>query len=187
MDMDWDHYRYFLTIARTRSLTAAGKKLGVSQPTVSRRLDAMESRLKVRLFDRTTRGYELTAAGLEIFEAVEGIWEDLSGIERKVFGQDLRLTGSLRVTCTEVFLNSYLAPHVWDFLVRHPAIEFSIISTDAQLSLSRREADVAIRFTSSRRRRWSAAVSPRPPLAFTRHRRRLAGVSIVRSLNPGIG
>ena len=149
MDMDWDHYRYFLTIARTRSLTAAGKKLGVSQPTVSRRLDAMESRLKVRLFDRTTRGYELTAAGLEIFEAVEGIWEDLSGIERKVFGQDLRLTGSLRATCTEVFLNSYLAPHVWDFLVRHPAIEFSIISTDAQLSLSRREADVAIRFTSS--------------------------------------
>ena len=135
MDMDWDHYRYFLAIARTRSLTAAGRKLGVSQPTVSRRLDVMELRLKVRLFDRTKRGYELTAAGLEIFEAVEGICEDLSGIERKVFGQDLRLTGNLRVTCTEIFLNSYLAPHVWDFLDSHPAIEFDIISTDCAVEL----------------------------------------------------
>jgi DNA-binding transcriptional LysR family regulator len=147
MDMDWDHYRYFLAIARARSLTAAGRELGVSQPTVSRRLDAMESRLKVRLFDRTERGYEMTAAGMEIFEAVEGVGEDLTSIERKVFGKDLQLTGSLRVTCTEILLNGYLDPHVWRFLERHPGIEFGIICTDAQLSLSRRDADLAIRFT----------------------------------------
>ena len=53
MPMDWDDYRYFLAIARTGSLTAAGRGLGVSQPTVSRRLETMEARLKVRLFDRT--------------------------------------------------------------------------------------------------------------------------------------
>ena len=147
MAMDWDHYRYFLAIARAGSLTAAGRELGVSQPTVSRRLDAMESRLKVRLFDRTERGYEMTAAGMEIFEAVERVGEGLSSIERKVFGKDLQLTGSLRATCTETLLNGYLAPHVWQFLDRHPGIEFGIISTDAQLSLSRRDADLAIRFT----------------------------------------
>lgn len=147
MATDWDHFRYFLAIARTRSLTAAGRELGVSQPTVSRRLDAMESRLKVRLFDHTERGYELTAAGAEIFEAVERVGDVLSSIERKVFGKDLQLTGSLRVTCTETLLNGYLAPHVWQFLDRHPGIECSIISTDAQLSLSRRDADLAIRFT----------------------------------------
>ena len=147
MGMDWDHYRYFLAISRSRSLTAAGRALGVSQPTVSRRLDAMEARLKVRLFDRTERGYELTAAGMEIFEAVERVGEDLTGIERKVFGKDRRLTGSLRVTCTEILLNGYLDLHVWRFLEQHPGIEFGVLCTDAQLSLSRRDADLAIRFT----------------------------------------
>lgn len=147
MAMNWDDYRYFLAIARARSLTAAGRALGVSQPTVSRRLESMESRLKVRLFDRTQRGYEMTPAAMDIYETIERVGEDLSDIERKVFGKDLQLTGSLRVTCTEVLLNGYLAPHVWQFLDRHPGIEFGVICTDAQLSLSRRDADLAIRFT----------------------------------------
>lgn len=145
--MNWDDYRYFLAIARARSLTAAGRVLGVSQPTVSRRLEAMELRLKVRLFDRTQRGYEMTPAAMDIYETIERVGEDLSDIERKVFGKDLQLTGSLRVTCTEVLLNGYLAPYVWQFLDRHPGIEFGVICTDAQLSLSRRDADLAIRFT----------------------------------------
>jgi DNA-binding transcriptional LysR family regulator len=145
--MDWDDYRYFLAIARAGSLTAAGRTLGVSQPTVSRRLEAMEARLKVRLFDRTHRGYEMTPAAMDIYETVERVGEDLSDIERKVFGKDLRLTGSLRVTCTDVLLNSYLAPHIWQFLDRHPGIDFAVICTDAQLSLRRSEADLAIRFT----------------------------------------
>lgn len=145
--MNWDDYRYFLAIARARSLTAAGRVLGVSQPTVSRRLEAMELRLKVRLFDRTQRGYEMTPAAMDIYETIERVGEDLSDIERKVFGKDLQLTGSLRVTCTEVLLNGYLAPYVWQFLDRHPGIEFGVICSDAQLSLSRRDADLAIRFT----------------------------------------
>jgi DNA-binding transcriptional LysR family regulator len=146
MPLDWDDYRYFLAIARAGSLTGAGRRLGVSQPTVSRRLETMEARLKVRLFDRTQRGYEMTPAAMDIYETAERVGEDLSNIERKVFGKDLRLTGSLRVTCTDVLLNSYLALHVWQFLDRHPGIEFDVICTDAQLNLSRRDADLAIRF-----------------------------------------
>ena len=61
-------------------------------------------------------------------------------------GQDLQVTGSLRFTCTEVLLNGYLAPHVWRFLELHPGIDLSVICTDSQLSLSRREADLAIDF-----------------------------------------
>src|SRR5918995_33082 len=145
--MNWDDYRYFLAIARARSLTAAGRALGVSQPTVSRRLESMESRLKVRLFDRTQVGYEMTPAAMDIYETAERVGEDLSDIERKVFGKDLRLTGSLRLTCTDMLLNEYLGPYVWQFLDRHPGIEFGVICTDAQLNLSRRDADLAIRFT----------------------------------------
>src|SRR5215475_3392755 len=107
MPMDWDDYRYFLAIARAGSLTAAGRALGVSQPTVSRRLEKMEARLNVRLFDKTQHGYEMTPAPMHIYETVERVGEDLSDIDRKVFGKDLRLTGCLRVTCTEVLLEGY--------------------------------------------------------------------------------
>ncbi|MDX1402152.1 MAG: LysR family transcriptional regulator, partial [Kiloniellales bacterium] len=147
MDKDWDDHRYFLAIARARSLTAAGKMLGVSQPTVSRRLEALETRLRVRLFDRTRQGYELTEVGLDLFETVRRIEEELGEIDRKIYGKDKELTGELRVTATEILLNGYLAPHVWRFLDQNPGIRFNIFCTDAHLSLGRRDADLALRFT----------------------------------------
>ncbi len=146
--MNWDDLRFFLAIARSHSLTAAGRELGVSQPTVSRRLAAMEDSLGVRLFDRTKLGYELTAPGVEIFETVQHVEEELNSIDRKVFGQDRRLMGSLRVTCTEVMANVYLSQHFNRFLDQHPEIDLSIVCTFQHLSLSRREADIAIRVTS---------------------------------------
>ena len=146
--MNWDDLRFFLAIARSHSLTAAGRKLGVSQPTVSRRLAAMEGRLGVRLFDRTKAGYELSAPGAEIFETAQHVEDELNGIDRKVFGRDRRLTGSLRITCTEVMANLYLARHLSVFLREHPEIDLGVVCTFQHLSLSRREADIAIRATS---------------------------------------
>ena len=148
MATNWDDHRYFLAIARERSLTAAGKALGVSQPTVSRRLEALEAKLKVRLFDRTRHGYELTAVGMDLFETVKRVEADLAEADRKIYGTDEDLTGSLRITCTEILLNGYLAPFVWRFLDRHPGIEFSVACTQSQLSLSRGDADLALRFTT---------------------------------------
>jgi DNA-binding transcriptional LysR family regulator len=147
MARDWDDLRFFLAIARERSLTAAGKALGVSQPTVSRRLDSLEARLNVRLFDRTRQGYELTAVGMELFETAQRVEEDLAEADRKIYGKDQDARGGLRVTCTETLLNGYLAPFLWQFLREHPGIELSVICTDAFLSLSRSDADLAIRFT----------------------------------------
>lgn len=146
--MNWDDLRFFLAIARAESLSAAGRTLGVSQPTVSRRLAAMEDRLGVRLFDRTAQGYAPTAAGGEILETAMHLEDEFAGIERRLFGRDLRLTGSLRVTCTEVLANCYLARHLSRFLAEHPEIELNVICTFQQLSLGRREADVAIRMTN---------------------------------------
>jgi len=145
--MNWDDLRYFLAIARTNSLSAAGRHLNVSQPTVSRRLAAMEERFGVRLFDRTGNGYELSVPGADIFEAVQNVEEDINGIDRKISGRDRRLTGPLRITCTEVMANLYLTPHLMRFLDEHPEIDLSILCTFQHLSLSRREADVAIRMT----------------------------------------
>jgi len=147
MAANWDEHRYFLAIARERSLTAAGKALGVSQPTVSRRLEALEAKLKVRLFDRTRHGYELTAVGMELFDTVQQVEEDLAQVDRKIYGKDQDLTGGLRITCTEILLNGYLSPFVWQFLRQNPGIELSVLCTQSQLSLSRSDADLALRFT----------------------------------------
>ena len=147
MRTNWDDHRYFLAIARESSLTAAGKALGVSQPTISRRLKAMEAKLKVRLFDRTPQGYELTAIGMDLFDTVQRVEEDLAEADRKIYGKDQDLTGGLRITCTEILLNGYLSPFVWQFLSQNPGIELSVVCTDSQLSLSRSDADLAIRFT----------------------------------------
>jgi DNA-binding transcriptional LysR family regulator len=147
MDTNWDDHRFFLAVARELTLTAAGRALGVSQPTVSRRLEALEAKLKVRLFDRTRQGYALTATGMELFETVQQVEADLTEVDRKIHGKDQNLTGGLRITCTEIFLNGYLSPFIWRFLAQHPGIDFSVSCTDSQLSLSRNDADLAIRFT----------------------------------------
>jgi len=146
--MNWDDLRIFLAISRNRSLSAAGRALGVSQPTVSRRLASMEARLGVRLFDRTAQGYELSGPGAAILETVQHVEEELTAIERTVFGRDRRLTGALRITCTEVLANLYLSPHFARFIAEHPAIELNLVCTFQSLSLSRREADVAIRVSA---------------------------------------
>jgi DNA-binding transcriptional LysR family regulator len=149
MDVNWDDHRYFLAIARERTLTAAGRTLGVSQPTVSRRLGALETKMKVRLFDRTRHGYELTAVGMDLFNTVQQVEEDLAEANRKIYGKDQDLTGELRITCTEILLNGYLSPHLWKFLGHNPGIELSVMCTRSQLSLSRNDADLALRFTKT--------------------------------------
>ena len=147
--MNWDDLRYFLAVARAGSLSAAGRDLGVSQPTVSRRLAAMEARLSVRLFDHIENRYVLTAAGDEIFDTVQHVEETVACIDRRVAGKDLSVKGELRLTCTEVLANLYLAPHLSEFVRLHPGINLSVLCTFQHLSLSRREADVAIRVTSN--------------------------------------
>ena len=147
MGSSWDDHRYFLAIARARSLTGAAKLLNVSQPTVSRRLDAMEGSLGVRLFNRTRKGYELTPNGVELFEIVARVEEELVRADRSLLGRKQEISGALRFTSTEIFVNGYLGPHLWAFLREHPAIGLQLVCTQSLLSIGRGEADIAIRFT----------------------------------------
>jgi len=147
MAMKWDDLHVFLEIARAGSLSGAARRLGVSQSTVSRRLATMEASLGVRLCNRRVGGALLTAAGEELLEQAEEIGDAFDLIERRIAGRDRRLSGRLRVTCTDNFLNRYLAPHLADFARTHPEIDLEISTSYQHLSLARREADVAIRTT----------------------------------------
>jgi DNA-binding transcriptional LysR family regulator len=147
--LDWDDLRFFLAIARQGSLTAAAKDLRVAQSTVGRRLASLETNLGVRLLQRTPDGYLLTIAGERVRDQAERLEAEALAVERGVGGQDTKLEGLVRVTCTETFAAHVLAPCFVPLQAEYPGIVVELISSVHPLSLSMREADIAVRLTPS--------------------------------------
>jgi DNA-binding transcriptional LysR family regulator len=143
--VDWDDVRHFLALARTGSVRAAGVSLGVSHSTVARRVETLETRLAVKLFDRHRDGYLLTAAGREMVSGAERVEREMAALERGLVGQDARLEGPVRVTCTDPFVAKILLGALAGLCARHPGIELEVDADAKNLDLSRREADVAVR------------------------------------------
>ena len=100
-DLPWDDLRTLLAVARGGSLAAAARRLGVNHSTVFRRINALEARLGLRLFERLRSGYLPTAAGSELLESAERIETELLDVERRLAGRDLRLTGAIRLTAPD--------------------------------------------------------------------------------------
>lgn len=147
MTMNWDDLRIFVAVSRAGSLSAAAADLGVNQSTASRRLAGIEASLGARLLNRRAGHAFLTSAGEQVLEHAATVETGIATIERQVRGSDRRLSGRLRVTCTDNFANRYLAPHFVRFANAHPKIRLEIITRYQHASLPRREADVAIRTT----------------------------------------
>src|SRR5215467_1976752 len=104
----WDDLRCVLAVARTGSLSGAARALDVEHSTVFRRLNAIEKRLGVKLFDRTRNGYVATASG-ELTAAAAGAMEvEALSIERRVLGADERLSGTIRLATSELFAGHLL-------------------------------------------------------------------------------
>jgi len=143
--LDWDDLRSFLAIARHRTLSGAARALSVQQSTMGRRLDALEERAGVTLLQKTPGGYVLTAAGEAVLGHVERIEQETYAIERTVTGRDVRLEGSVRLTTVETMAVEILTPILTGFLARYPGITLDLVADTRTLSLSRREADVALR------------------------------------------
>lgn len=145
--MDWDNVRYVLAVARTGSYVGAAESLDVAHTTVSRRVSAMERALGVRLFERRSGSLAPTAAGEHVMRSARRIEADLLAMERRVLGQDEHLRGTLRVTVPYLLADHLLMPHLAAFARKHPEIELQVIASHAVMSLTRREADIAIRVT----------------------------------------
>lgn len=143
--MDWDDVRHFLALARTGSVRAAGSSLGVSHSTVARRVEALEARLAVRLFDRHRDGYALTLAGHEMMEGAKRVEREMTALERGLAGKDARLSGPICVTTTDPFVAKILLDALVPLCDLHPEIELELDADSKNLDLSKREADVAVR------------------------------------------
>ncbi len=147
---DWNDARLILAIARDRSLTTAAKTLRIDHSTVFRRLTALESRLGP-LFERGPGGtYEPTPTGTRTALAAERMEDAALGLARDLAGRDARLTGRLRVTCSETLAYRLLTPYIARFRAEHPGIVVELAIDGRVLNLSRREADIALRVARPR-------------------------------------
>ena len=146
--MDWSDLNLVLAICRAGTLSGAAKSLDINYTTVFRRINSIEKKLEVRLFDRQPNGYVMTEAGEVIKRSAERIDEEVMTLSRELLGKDLRLQGRIRITAPEGVALRLLAPHLAAFCQQHSDISMELIATSSPLRLSQREADLAVRVTN---------------------------------------
>jgi DNA-binding transcriptional LysR family regulator len=148
--IDWDDVRYFLAVARGGSVRAAAERLRVNHSTVLRRIAELEQRLGAHMFEKLPSGYRLTDAGEEVLEYAKQMEASSNQLETRVFGRDQNVRGLLRVTLAPTLATHLLMPDFADFARLHAEVEMEILSSDAPVNLTNREADVAIRVVHER-------------------------------------
>jgi DNA-binding transcriptional LysR family regulator len=143
--MEWSDLRIFLAIARKGSLGAAARELGQSQPTMGRRLRALEQSLGQTLFQRTSEGFVLTDEGAAVLPHAERMEEDALALQRQIGGSDRRLDGLLRVSSSDWFGVHLLTPVLAKFAKTQPRVVVELLTDPRIYSLPRREADLVFR------------------------------------------
>lgn len=143
--MEWSDIRIFLAVVRGKSLGEAARSLGVSHPTIGRRIKALEDEAEQPLFRRTKDGLVLTDAGDAVLSLAESMEESALSMERRLAGNHARLEGILRISSADWFAAYVLAPVFVELGRLHPAVVPEVIASYRLLDLSRREADVAFR------------------------------------------
>jgi DNA-binding transcriptional LysR family regulator len=145
MNMDWDKLKVFHAAAEAGSFTHAGEQLGLSQSAVSRQVSALEQELGVSLFHRHARGLILTEQGELLHHTAHDVFMKLEAARAKLTDSRERPNGDLRITTTPGIGVHWLTPRLGEFIDLYPDINLIMITTDEELDLAMREADVAIR------------------------------------------
>jgi DNA-binding transcriptional LysR family regulator len=143
--MDWDKLKVFHAAAEAGSFTHAGEQLGLSQSAVSRQVSALEQELGVSLFHRHARGLILTEQGELLYRTAHDVFMKLEAARTKLTDSRERPHGDLKVTTTVGIGVNWLTPRLGEFVDLDPDIRITLITTDEELDLAMREADVAIR------------------------------------------
>ncbi len=143
--LDWEALRDFLTVAEHGSLSSAARELGVSQPTLTRRLAALESMLGADLLIRSPRGVSLTELGESLLAPLRQMRESAHAVEVAATGEGRSLAGPVRVTATDGLGIEWLTPQLAHFQREHPEIEIQLVLRQAVVNLLAREADIAVR------------------------------------------
>jgi DNA-binding transcriptional LysR family regulator len=145
---DLNDLRFICAIAQAGTLAGAARRLRVNHATAFRRLESMESRLGVRLFERGGGRYTSTPEGEALARAGAEVEETASEALRKVAGKDLRPSGLVRITTTDTIAQTVLPGLLVPLRAQYPDISLQVIATNELQNLSKRDADIAIRPSS---------------------------------------
>lgn len=137
---------FFALVVKSGSMAAAAQDLGVTPPAVSKRLAAIEARLRVRLLNRTTRRMSLTPEGETYLAEGERIVSELEALEQKISGGSVIPQGLLRINSTLGFGRKHLTPQLSRFAKQYPAVEVQLHLSDRAVNLVEQAFDLAIRF-----------------------------------------
>lgn len=144
---DWEDVHFFLELARLGSLSSAARALGVTHATVGRRIASLEAVLHVQLFDRRGGRFTLTPDGERAAASAATMADGAQSIRRLAAGPADSVVGKVRITATEVFGSYFLISRIRGLMVENPGLEVELVIDRRNLSLARREADLAVRHT----------------------------------------
>lgn len=147
--LDWNDVRTFLAVAETGSLNRAARVLGMTQPTISRRMEDLEYRLGARLFQRSSRGASLTEAGEILRDLAASMARFGEAIVRNVGDKDKSLTGRVRVAAPDGMASFVLMPAISDFQMANPEIDLSVDCGLWQETAFEGEADLTLSMTDA--------------------------------------
>lgn len=144
-DIGWELWRSFLAVMKERSLSGAARKLGVSQPTIGRHIDQLETALGSGLFTRAQNGLTPTDLALTLQPQAEGMAAAAEAIMRTASGGADSETGVVRISATENMASEILPKILQPFLREHPGLEIEIEASNRNVDILRRDADIAVR------------------------------------------
>jgi len=144
-DPHWNELRTFVEVARDGSLSAAARRLGLTQPTVGRHIDTLEASLGLTLFTRSSRGLSPTAAAIALVPHAQAMAAAAAALGRTASGEAAADRGTVRLTASEVVGNEVLPAILAAFRRDHPDIAIELVLTNRTEDLARREADIAVR------------------------------------------
>ncbi|WP_034301637.1 LysR family transcriptional regulator [Herbaspirillum sp. RV1423] len=144
--LSWDDVRYFLSLARGGSLSAAARELAVEHSTVARRIGALEGAIKLRLFDRLPRGWQLTDEGKTLLDAAERIELEAHAFGRAVQGMTA-MQGTVRLSAPPALSSRFLMPLMAQRYKQWEGIQLDVVGEIRAANLHRRDADLALRLS----------------------------------------
>lgn len=141
----WREYEFFVQVVETGSISKAGEALGLSSPTASRRLAALEKRLGARLVERTTRRLFITEVGQSFYARCKTALEDMAEAEEEAALTSSSPSGTLRVTASLSLMLQHVATMLPRFAQRYPDIQVQLIAANRYYDITDNDIDVAIR------------------------------------------
>lgn len=174
MSQTWDLYRSLLAVAREGSLSAAARRLGLTQPTLGRHIDALEASLGAALFTRHRNGLTATEAALALIPHAEAMEAAAAALVREASGKSRIPEGTVRITASDVVGGEIVPRIMVPFRESYPGITLELATSDRVDNLLIREADIAIRMTRPDQDALVARRLGRVPIGLFAHRDYLA-------------